>query len=244
MYNGLGGDFVNFKKTNSKLRKELGIKQNDIVIGTVGRMTTDKRPWMFLKIVEALIRSDNEKYISEELKNWYLNKEQNIEKWNDEENRISFGEDLDKAQIKFIMVGDGPQFERVSRIVKENVKLTDKIILIGHTSDVRKYLEIMDCFVLTSKVEGLPNVIIEAQYSGIPVISTDAGGARECVIENTTGLICEIGNEYQIPKMVLNTIKDKEMINISKKGSTKIYFEKNLVKKTGQKISINYILRY
>ena len=226
MYNGLGGDFVNYKKTNSKLRKELGIKKNDIVIGTVGRMTTDKRPWMFLKIVEAFIRSDKEEYISEELKEWYLNKEQNIEIWNDKENRISLGEDLDKAQIKFIMVGDGPQFERVSRIVKENNKLTDKIILIGHTSDVRKYLEIMDCFVLTSKVEGLPNVIIEAQYSGIPVISTDAGGARECIIENTTGLICEIGNEYQIPKMVLNTIKDQEIINNSKKKAPKFILEK------------------
>ena len=88
----------------------------------------------------------------------------------------------------------------------------------------------MDCFVLTSKVEGLPNVIIEAQYSGIPVISTDAGGARECVIENTTGLICEIGNEYQIPKMVLNTIKDKEMINISKKEGPKF-----ILKKFGEK---------
>src|SRR5690606_23905969 len=43
--------------------------------------------------------------------------------------------------------------------------------------------------VLLSRFEGLPNVLIEAQYSGVPVVTTPAGGAAECLIEGVTGRV-------------------------------------------------------
>jgi hypothetical protein len=45
----------------------------------------------------------------------------------------------------------------------------------------------MDVLVLLSRYEGLPNVLIEAQYMGVRVVTTPAGGAAECVIDGTTG---------------------------------------------------------
>ena len=47
----------------------------------------------------------------------------------------------------------------------------------------------MNVLVLMSSFEGLPNVLIEAQYLGVPVVSTPAGGASECFIEGVTGHI-------------------------------------------------------
>jgi glycosyltransferase involved in cell wall biosynthesis len=45
----------------------------------------------------------------------------------------------------------------------------------------------------TSNVEGLPNVPIEAQSLGIPVVATDAGGTRETFIDGETGYLCPVG---------------------------------------------------
>ena len=53
----------------------------------------------------------------------------------------------------------------------------------------------MDAVILMSLYEGLPNVLIEAQYMGVPVVSTPAGGARECFIQGETGYILSDGVE-------------------------------------------------
>lgn len=49
----------------------------------------------------------------------------------------------------------------------------------------------MDVFILFSRYEGLPNVLIEAQMVGVPVISTPAGGSAECFIEGVSGFILD-----------------------------------------------------
>ena len=45
----------------------------------------------------------------------------------------------------------------------------------------------MDVLLLTSEREGLPNVLIEAQHFGVPVVSTDVGGAGETMLRGQTG---------------------------------------------------------
>jgi glycosyltransferase involved in cell wall biosynthesis len=47
---------------------------------------------------------------------------------------------------------------------------------------------------LCSRVEGLPNVLVEAQALGCPVVATDAGGARETMLADETGFLRPIGD--------------------------------------------------
>lgn len=49
----------------------------------------------------------------------------------------------------------------------------------------------MNLFILFSRYEGLPNVLIEAQMVGVPVISTPAGGSAECFIAGISGFILD-----------------------------------------------------
>ena len=69
----------------------------------------------------------------------------------------------------------------------QSYDLSTKIRLPGLTDDVWTALSAMDIFVLTSRMEGLPNVLIEAQGAGLPVVSTIVGGAPETFIEGKTG---------------------------------------------------------
>lgn len=57
----------------------------------------------------------------------------------------------------------------------------------GYERDAAAAIAAMDVFLLTSRAEGLPNVLIEAQGFGVPVVTTNAGGAAETLDEGRTG---------------------------------------------------------
>ena len=55
--------------------------------------------------------------------------------------------------------------------------------------DLPALMNAADGFVLSSVVEGLPMVLLEAAASGLPAVATDAGGVRECVADGETGFV-------------------------------------------------------
>ena len=82
-----------------------------------------------------------------------------------------------------------------------------------------------DCFILTSKVEGLPNVIIEAQFCGLPVLTTDAGGAKECFIEGETGFLSKSDSIESLALNLKNILSNKKFLKNAKKKSRKFAME-------------------
>lgn len=77
------------------------------------------------------------------------------------------------ANSYLLLVGEGVTHE----IIKEKAKqlgLSDRIIFTGPRGDVNKLMQVMDCFVMPSKFEGLPFVLVEAQCSGLPCVISDA----------------------------------------------------------------------
>jgi sugar transferase (PEP-CTERM/EpsH1 system associated) len=67
--------------------------------------------------------------------------------------------------------------------------LEDQLTFLGARLDVQNVMAAFDTFVLSSTSEGLSNTILEAMASGVPVVATDVGGARELVVPGETGLI-------------------------------------------------------
>lgn len=83
---------------------------------------------------------------------------------------IDVAETLPPA-FKFILVGDGPQRERLQNKVK-NKNLNNKIIFLGHQEDVHKYLSALDIFFFTSyKNEGIPQSLLQARANGVFVVA-------------------------------------------------------------------------
>ncbi|WP_447917324.1 glycosyltransferase [Achromobacter aegrifaciens] len=92
----------------------------------------------------------------------------------------------ERPQARFFIVGDGRLRENIEALAQE-LNVTDRLLLVGLSNHVGYWYSQMDASVLLSRYEGLPNVLIEAQLLGVPVISTPAGGAGECFVENETG---------------------------------------------------------
>jgi len=80
--------------------------------------------------------------------------------------------------------------------------ISERVLFTGQSSKVGFWLKSFDTMLLLSKFEGLPNVLIEAQFAGVPVVSTPAGGAAETVKQGVTGVILRNGHDVDIDEVV------------------------------------------
>ena len=99
--------------------------------------------------------------------------------------------------VHFVIVGGGQMLDVMRGEISDR-GLSGRIHLVGQRDDVSSWLKRMQLFLLTSRVEGLPNVLIEAQGFGVPVISTSAGGSEETFKDNETGRLSRIGTKEEL----------------------------------------------
>src|SRR5690606_28075878 len=83
---------------------------------------------------------------------------------------------------------DGPLAEKL-RAHAASLSASSRIRFLGPRTDVASLMNACDGFVLSSVVEGLPMVLLEAAHSGLPCVTTDVSGAREAVLDGETGFI-------------------------------------------------------
>lgn len=94
--------------------------------------------------------------------------------------------------LRFIIVGDGP-LRRTLAAQATQSGIADQVMFAGERADVPDLLRGASLFWLTSRWEGLPNVVLEAFASGVPVVATDVGGTRELIRSGVDGFI--VANE-------------------------------------------------
>ena len=109
--------------------------------------------------------------------------------------------DIDPS-LRGIIVGGG-RMEKSVRGWVEKAGLDDFVKIVGETNDVGSWLTIMDTFLFTSITEGLPNVLIEAQGFGIPVVSTSVGGVPEVVSDRKTGSLVDSTSGEELGKSII-----------------------------------------
>jgi glycosyltransferase involved in cell wall biosynthesis len=76
--------------------------------------------------------------------------------------------------------------------------------------DAKNVLPIADIFLSTSKNEGIPIAMIEAQLAGIPIVATDVGSVSEVVLNNKTGILCD-RSEKQLVEGIKKLALDKKL---------------------------------
>lgn len=103
-----------------------------------------------------------------------------------------------KNKIHITFVGDGPKRKELENISLEK-GLQDNVTFVGNQQNVNKYLEQADIFILTSRDEGFPMAILEAERIGLPVISTNIAGIPEMIIDGVTGLIINPDHRELLP---------------------------------------------
>ncbi len=88
-------------------------------------------------------------------------------------------------EVHFLIVGDGPMCQQVKQVGKK--VLQNRIHFPGHEKDIYMTIAAMDLFLMTSRIEGLPNVLIETQAVGVPPVAIDVGGVGEAMKNGESG---------------------------------------------------------
>jgi glycosyltransferase involved in cell wall biosynthesis len=160
----------------------------------------------------------------------------NIGRLTDQKNQIILVKSLKLLNKKFsnfrcCIIGKGKEKVNLLNFIKKS-KLDKKIKLIGYKKNAVDYIKNSDIFVLTSKYEGLPNVLIEAQTKSIPIISSDCPtGPYEILLGGKLGDLFNVDDYKKLCQLLLNFVKDKSRLikktNLSKKYLSRFDYKTN-----------------
>lgn len=107
---------------------------------------------------------------------------------------------LSQKNFKLLIVGSGPDKDRISRSIIEK-DLSSFIELVQFTPAIERYYAGADIFVLTSRFEGLPMVLLETQAYGVPAVAFDClTGPREVIVNDQNGYLIVDGDSTEFAK--------------------------------------------
>ena len=114
-----------------------------------------------------------------------------------------------KSDWHLTILGDGPEKNDLKLLAKE-LNLSSKIDFVGFVSNPYPYMAQADLFVLSSRFEGFPNVVLESMACGTPVVAFDClGSINEIVEDDVNGLKVEPENIAALAKAVERSLREE-----------------------------------
>jgi glycosyltransferase involved in cell wall biosynthesis len=191
----LGFDLSKFTtnqvEKRQSFREKYRIDEETICVGIIGRLTAIKNHHFFIDALENVLKQTSKK-------------------------------------VKFFIIGDGELMNELQTYCssknleietpeKENSNAS--VVFTSWIKEVDWALAGLDIVALTSKNEGTPVSLIEAQAAGKPVVSTNVGGVKDIVEENVTGLLSAVKDIDTFTLNLFNLIEDKTLReSMSNKG--------------------------
>jgi len=99
-----------------------------------------------------------------------------------------------ERQSRLIILGEGEKRTELEALVKQ-LGIEADVQLPGFVANPYPYMKRASLFVLSSRWEGLPGVLIEALYCGTPIVATDCpGGPREILADGKYGQLVQVAD--------------------------------------------------
>lgn len=137
------------------------------------------------------------------------------------------------GNLKYVIVGDGPEREKILKTVRE-LGLEDTVILTSRVPDTElpDYYAISDVFLMTSLHEAFGIVLLEAMASGMPVVVSDIGGMKDIVANGRNGYLCPVDDvtafAERIEFLLTNQTENKKQGDFGKELVSKNYTYKKI----------------
>jgi N-acetyl-alpha-D-glucosaminyl L-malate synthase BshA len=113
---------------------------------------------------------------------------------------------------KLLLVGDGPERQNLE-IICRDLNITDDVRFLGKQDPVEELLAVSDLFLMPSETESFGLAALEAMACQVPVISTNAGGIPEIMVEGVTGFMSNVGDIDDMAKHAVYLLSDEARLN-------------------------------
>lgn len=104
-------------------------------------------------------------------------------------------------KVRGIVIGDGLLKPEIHKKWVD-LGLQNIVIMAGLQTEVKPYLSAMDIYMMTSSFEGLPIALLEAMSMTCPIVTTDAGGIKEMIVDGENGLMVSVENWKQLAEKI------------------------------------------
>lgn len=112
--------------------------------------------------------------------------------------------------VRFLIIGDGPLRSELE-VKARQLGLCPALIFTGVREDIPALLSALDVLVLSSRWEGLPNVILEAMAAARPVVATSVDGVHGVVRSGVTGLLVPPGDPLSMAQACLGLVSNSDL---------------------------------
>jgi glycosyltransferase involved in cell wall biosynthesis len=141
---------------------------------------------------------------------------------------------LKKVERDFVymIIGEGEERENIESIIKDN-HLIDKVLLLGRIENAYKYIKACDVFVLPSRTEAFPYVLLESGLAGVCVLASNVGGIPEVITNGNNGVLYNVEGEEVVGRL-------RELID---GPGLRDAFGKNMREKITQRFSLDKMIK-
>jgi glycosyltransferase involved in cell wall biosynthesis len=129
------------------------------------------------------------------------------------------------SKLRLFFVGDGADKNKLMALVEE-LGVSKNIIFLGARSNIMDFYSVMDLFVLSSRREGLPMVLLEAMAMGIPVIATNVGAVSTLIQNEKTGILVEPKDTEGLANAMMTLLQDRQKAEALAAGANTLVKEK------------------
>jgi glycosyltransferase involved in cell wall biosynthesis len=112
--------------------------------------------------------------------------------------------------LHWVVAGEGPERPALERLRAE-LGLDGRVHLLGHVDEPARLIADADCFVMSSREEGLGTSVLEAMALGIPVASTTAGGLPE-MLQGGAGVLVAPADPAALAEAVARLVSDPLLV--------------------------------
>lgn len=120
-----------------------------------------------------------------------------------------------KIPAKLLLVGDGPERDKMERLCRELGTCEDSRFL-GKLDAVEEVLSVADLFVMPSEKESFGLAALEAMACEVPILSSNAGGIPELNLDGVTGFCCDVGDVEDMKNKALFILADENLPTFKK----------------------------